>query len=389
MKILHISATDNGGAGLAALRLHNSLLKAGVDSKMLVAHKFSYSDDVFVARSTKNLHFVKAKLSQMKIKRIRDLYNIFYSSPISAYDLTNNPLVIQADVIHLHWIAGFVDYKSFFPKINKPIVWTFHDDNAFLGGFHYSSVKQMFYSSLKKIEDKFCKIKYQSIKSASNLSLVAISDEMKSKMLSSELFGSSKIFKIHNSVDQEIFDIKDKTSARHILNISHKSVFLFVSVYLHDQRKGLNLAIEALEKLNIPDSVLFCVGLGKMPVSDKIKISKIDSVPAEILPLFYSAADFLLFPSSEETFAQTPLEAFASGTPVIMFPISGADQQINDSNGVICKDFTVDSFAEGIKTALNRVYNAASVRQDIINRFNPQKIAEQYLNVYQEVADLH
>ena len=36
MKILHICTSDAGGAGKAALRLHEGLLLGGVDSKMLV-----------------------------------------------------------------------------------------------------------------------------------------------------------------------------------------------------------------------------------------------------------------------------------------------------------------------------------------------------------------
>jgi hypothetical protein len=36
MKVLHISTSDGGGAGKAALRLHEGLLLGGIDSKMLV-----------------------------------------------------------------------------------------------------------------------------------------------------------------------------------------------------------------------------------------------------------------------------------------------------------------------------------------------------------------
>ena len=36
MKILHISTSDDGGAGIACIRLHQGLLELGVDSKVLV-----------------------------------------------------------------------------------------------------------------------------------------------------------------------------------------------------------------------------------------------------------------------------------------------------------------------------------------------------------------
>jgi len=47
MKILIVSATDiQGGAGRAAYRLHTSLLKANIDSIMLVLRKTSSDDSV-------------------------------------------------------------------------------------------------------------------------------------------------------------------------------------------------------------------------------------------------------------------------------------------------------------------------------------------------------
>jgi hypothetical protein len=39
MKILHVSASDRGGAGIAAVRLHGALLERGVSSKLLTLAK--------------------------------------------------------------------------------------------------------------------------------------------------------------------------------------------------------------------------------------------------------------------------------------------------------------------------------------------------------------
>jgi hypothetical protein len=41
--------------------------------------------------------------------------------------------VMKADIIHLHWIADWLDYTTFFGAVKKPIVWTFHDENPFRG----------------------------------------------------------------------------------------------------------------------------------------------------------------------------------------------------------------------------------------------------------------
>lgn len=41
LKVLHICTTDRGGAGLCCLRIHQALLKQGVDSKVLTLNKYS------------------------------------------------------------------------------------------------------------------------------------------------------------------------------------------------------------------------------------------------------------------------------------------------------------------------------------------------------------
>lgn len=407
MKILHISTYDFGGAGLAALRLHKSLLSQGIDSNMLVMQKTTDLDSVYVATPCGRYDFIPSKnrlfrhfqtimrghgkmLTRLEYYK-RQYYSklssqkIFFTFPITQYDLAENPLVKEADIIHLHWIADFLDYESFFGKVNKPIIWTFHDYNPFMGGFHYFSTRTKFYFSLKNIEDDFINIKSSSIKSISNLTLVAISDEMKSKMHSSTLFASNNIYEIYNSIDPEIFGIIDKSIVRKIFHITQNVVFLFVSLFLEDPIKGLEKAIASLEKLNIPDSILLCVGQGKPPVSNIVTIRKFDSVPPELLQLFYSSADYLLFPSSEESFGQTPVEANSCGTPVVAFPVGVVPELINDTNGVICKDFTVEALSYGIKTAMSRQYNAQIIRQSVIEKFSPKKIVSQFIDLYYQV----
>ena len=48
-KVVHISTSDTGGAGLAAYRLHHALLSNGVESRMLVASKYFMEDEIVEA----------------------------------------------------------------------------------------------------------------------------------------------------------------------------------------------------------------------------------------------------------------------------------------------------------------------------------------------------
>lgn len=81
-------------------------------------------------------------------------------------------------------------------------------------------------------------------------------------------------------------------------------------------------------------------------------------------------------PSYKEHFAQAPLEAMACGTPVIAFPCSGTEELITPQNGIRCTDFTLEALEEGIRKALQTEYNSDEIRQDMLNRYAPEKIAK-------------
>jgi glycosyltransferase involved in cell wall biosynthesis len=67
-----------------------------------------------------------------------------FSHPFSRYRIEQHPWVREADVINLHWVSCFLDYARFFATVEKPIVWTLHDQNPYLGGFHYEWERDRF-----------------------------------------------------------------------------------------------------------------------------------------------------------------------------------------------------------------------------------------------------
>lgn len=99
--------------------------------------------------------------------------------------------------MHLHWIGGFVDYESFFRQVKKPLVWTIHDENPGLGGFHYSSWKDKAPATFKALDDKLIHIKKEAYEHIASLHLVAISTMMADYFRNNELlrkFPSTIIF---------------------------------------------------------------------------------------------------------------------------------------------------------------------------------------------------
>lgn len=412
MKVVHISTSDNGGAGLAAYRLHRGLLEQGIESHMIVANKTKSDDTIVQAEQDKSLlyqppknallrkykkimrrrgkYLTRFERTQKEIERLHNLYpQVFYTSPISTYNLLNHPLVQGADIIHLHWIQNFVNFDTFFSNVNKPIIWTLHDLNPMMGGFHHLLWKNRYFEDYKLLEDDFYGIKKQAICNARDLSLIAISKQMHNMISSHEFFNKRKVYDIHNSVDGQEFSLINQNEVRKVLAIpTEKKVFLFVNGSLYDEAKGLNNLIEAFDYLKPENALLICVGNGEVPSIHNIPIRHFSAVSdTEWLSLLYSAADFLILPSLQEGLSQTLLESLCCGTPVISTPVSGSEDIINNCNGVICSDYTPKAIAEGIVTAMQMDYDRNAIRKNILEKFGIEKIVNKYLKVYDTISN--
>ena len=93
MKVLHICTSDEGGAGLCCLRLHNALLKEGVDSKVVVNIKTrNYPEEYQYRPFASWLCFLPSRIfhkmglevtesNRVSALGIKD--NSFYSLPVS------------------------------------------------------------------------------------------------------------------------------------------------------------------------------------------------------------------------------------------------------------------------------------------------------------------
>ena len=404
MKVVHICTSLEGGAGICAKRIVNATRALGIDARVLVAkgNRQDYVDvikpiypwsKVWPIQKIQVLMNILGKwpktvvLKKRISKELRNNQGTF-TSPITDYtNMASHPWVQDADIIHLHWIGNFVDYESFFKNVKKPIVWTIHDENPGLGGFHYTLWKDKATDNLRRLDDDFCGLKKQAYNSINSMTLVAISTMMKEFFSSNKLLSRFPSVIIHNGIFADDFTPISADCARQALSINNKKkVFLFISQDIHEDRKGLKALIDALEIIKYPNTLLICLGKFKSIPDTLFEIRCEGFVENNRLQsLYYSAANYYIMPSYQEAFAQTPLEAMACGTPVVSFPCSGASDLINSENGVVCDDFTVEALVKGIKSAMSRGYSRDTIRKDLINRFSYDKIANQYIELYKKV----
>lgn len=410
MKILHISTFDSGGAGLCCIRLHSGLLENGYQSKVLVMRKvFDYPEVYEFERNViklpklvrwpiKFLKLVLQKLRfptsqfqylQFKLDKLRALSSPTYSLPLSDYDLSDHSLVREADLIHLHWTAGFLDWPSFFSKNFKPVIWTIHDENLYYGGFHYSKEHNINISVYQKLEEKLIEIKQKSIQQCKNLTIVSLSKMMFELSLSERIVKDRAHYIIHNSVNHNVFKPFSREFSRKVFNLpENKILLIFISYYLNDKNKGFKELILAMNELSLSEVGLITVGIGKVDIATPVEIYYLGAINDQrLLSLAYSAANICIMPSFQEGFAQTPLEAMACGLPVVTFPCSGTEELINLENGIRGTDFSVASLKDSIIRALNIQYNSEWIRQEVIRRFGIKTIISKYAEVYSKAIN--
>ena len=148
MRILQINTLDvQGGAARAAYRLHRGLISVGADSTYFVREKRTRDDTVrkFIPDPSPAAVAHRAQ-RKAELDAAYDVYKETRSPDIEQFSqervVGDENFYIQrprADVINLHWVAGFVDYPLFFTpeRTDVPVVWTLHDMNPFTGGCHF------------------------------------------------------------------------------------------------------------------------------------------------------------------------------------------------------------------------------------------------------------
>ena len=409
MKVLHIALSDRGGAGAGMLTQHLALLAQGIDSKVLVASKRTDLDTIFQVEPNQYV-WGKGKVAQFlqkvarrmglclnrydhykrRVYKIRRRHWTEFALPITSYDLSTHPLVQEADIINLHFVADFLDYESFFRKVNKPIVWTMRDENPGLGGFHYSSTKSELYSYFADLEDEFADIKLKALAKCEHLHIVALSHQMRNFCAQSQCFAGRPITIIPNAINADNFRPYRRHEARQHLGIGENDLAIaFVSCAIEDERKGfreLALAVQQLEAQTSRPINVLCVGANEYngPVPSNCRFFGHLNTPNDLSGV-YSAADVFASPSYQESFGKTVVEALCCGTPVVSTPVGIAPEIINERNGALCRIGDVDDLARALHDVFNRTYDKESIRREAREHFLPQSVAKQYIKLYEDV----
>jgi glycosyltransferase involved in cell wall biosynthesis len=401
VKVVHINTFQGGGAGIAAYNLHIGLLENGIDSHFIVLYSSDFPGinvkKITAPKSTlfeKALNFFGLPQTQQQInyKIVKNKTSIGapFTFPSTDIDITLDCLIQDADIINFHWISDFVDWKTFFKKNKIPLVWTLHDMNPFMGGFHYSidliTNKNVL---LKKYENEIYSEKEKCLHNISDIDIVCPSKWLMYKSQKSDLLSNFKHHHIFNSLDLDIFKILDKDNLRKKYNISNdKIVFVFVSEDVKIFRKGFDIVLQIIKYMSINDNVLFCAIGENKESSEYTNVKYFGQINNPLnLSEIYSLSDALLLPSREDNLPNVMLEAFACGTPVISFKTGGMIDVIEDYfNGLLANEANDKELLETIYKFIDyrHLFNRKLIRTFCEYHFSHSVQANSYIELYKQ-----
>ncbi len=403
MKVVQVTTSSRGGAGIAALRLHRALRKAGVSSAFLskdLSIDFegnTVEDDFFAHKRASVLSRLGRKISPSDKDRIQKTIagmepNLSYemlSLPFSTKELESHPFLKEGDLVNLHMVTSILDYERFFSVYKKPVVWTLHDMNPFMGLFHYNGDREK-NNITNTLDQNILEYKQKAISQCTAGALASPSQWLLDLAEASNVFsGFSHKKVIPNSIDLEVFS-PTVHSLREDLQIApNEKVLLFAAGSLHIDRKGFDLLLEALSSITFPLTLL-TLGKGEVEVpNEAVKVIPLGfkSEPQEIAACF-ATANACILPSREDNLPNTMLEAMATGTPVICFANGGMKEHITTGfNGVLANELSGKSLAEAITSFFDTQegFSPQKIRHYAEERFSPEIQTESYKALYTEV----
>lgn len=419
LRVVHLNTYDgNGGAGRACLRLNDALNANGVNSEVFAYYKFGQNPKIGtftkspIAKAMAVFNIMAERyLAKLFVKAVKTPFSL----QLFGKSIFKHPALKSADVIHLHWVNhGFLTPKFLaqLDELDKPIVWTFHDSNAFTGGCHVRYSCENFHQQCGNCpvlrfegKDDISHKNWlgkQKAYTELNFHVVAPSRWMAASVKQSSLLGLRKTSVIPNTIEIDVFKPYVKAEAKKILKIPADH-FVLMSGFMpskNDKHKGARYLIDALNELasrpEIPNDKIELVIFGNkdeknMP-SFPFKTTFLGTINKdEHLAKCYAAADAFITPSLEDNLPNTVMESLACATPVIAFTTGGIPDMVKHlENGYLAKYKDATDLADGIEWLFLHEDKEAiqkEARKTILNHFAPAVIATQHEELYLELLN--
>ncbi|MGG7142778.1 glycosyltransferase [Clostridium nigeriense] len=277
----------------------------------------------------------------------------------------------KIDTVHLHsCIWGGIGGAYMAKKLKVPFVITEH--SSYYGRFKVNFIESQLIKYTLKKSDK----------------VISVSSYLKGIV---SKYYKDDIIIIPNMVDCNEF-LSQKVNTK---NTCDK--FTFLSLCYLKKNKGVDILIKAFSKYFNDENVeLIVAGDGpervnleklavELGVSDKVKFK--GALSRSEVKKEMSNCNVFALASRFETFGVVLIEALASGKPVISTRNGGANDIVNDFNGILVEVDNIDELGEKMYYMYKNYnnYDSYRIRKDCINKYSKEVIIKELSQIYNDI----
>lgn len=405
MKIIEINAFNIGSTGRIMLQLKKKAEQCGntvycfVPAERINIKNRKNNEIIIGSILERQIHLKLGKLSGFN-----DCFSYF-----STRRLIKKIDEIQPDLIHLHNIHNcYLNLSLLFKYIKKNninIVWTFHDCWPFTGrcphfvinncqkwknGCNNCTYDKNEYPYELRDRTKFLwKYKQKNFTGIDNMKIVTPSFWMKN-LVAQSFMKEYETIVINNGIDLNIFK-PTQSGFRLKYNISENNIVLLGVAFDWNYKKGLNTFIKLATELK---EIYKIVLVGTNKDVDKLLPKNVISIhrtnSQKELAAIYSAADFFINPTLEDTFPLVNIESLACGTPVITFNTGGCAESITEECGYVVNDNKYETLIDILLTQSLKRKGKSNISEKCVERarlYNNEKKYKEYIDLYKAMVN--
>lgn len=348
MKIYQINVVcGSGSTGRIAVDLSRLVRKQGGECRIAYGRGECAEEDIDCVKITSKPDIYAHAI----LTRMTDKHGLY--SKKATGKLIKDILQYAPDLIHLHNLHGYyLNYEmlfAFLKTYGRPVLWTMHDCWAFTGhcahydaagcakwkeGCHGCPILRNYPATLYggNVVSNYNR-KKSAFMSVPGLTVAAPSQWLKNQISQSFLKELNCVI-IPHGINLSMFAPTENT-LRKDMNCAGKTLLLGVAS-VWTKNKGFDDFLRLRQMLD-SRYVICMVGLTEKQMR-KLPEGIIGRPPTESikeLAAYYSAADFFLNLTYEETFSLVNVEALACGTPIILYETGGSPEIISKRCGAV------------------------------------------------------
>ncbi len=304
-------------------------------SQIVKSYKNKTDDvEIFTSKDEGFLSNIVDKHHNFFYKRFENKFLTLFSYTLSQFHLFFKILFSKSDIVYINTLLPFG--AALGAKISgKEVIYHIHE----------TSIRP---NILKKF------LRYIVRNTASKI--IFVSNDLEQK----EKFENKKSFVIHNALENSFLKIASKYTYSH----KHENKFVVMMICSLKDYKGIPEFLKIAKKLELHEHISFRLILNseQNEIDDYFKNKKFKNIEIfskqKDLEKFYSSSSLVLnlsrIDDCIETFGLTIVEAMAYGVPVIVPPVGGPIEIVEeDKEGFLISSYDVDKVAKKIEELAN------------------------------------